>query len=244
MDAATGSVGGLLSRRRVARSFKLRGLTLQASALDALMNVLSRESNQEETLRALLDASQERLGRHQGSRIVSKELLSDIVVDMSRNSADILDEAVELMDAHETPRLHYNAMHKQFTLVRDEQRSFFGQASDKVNMFVQRYELVRQRILRQDLFRPKLVSADGRQASSDGRNVTHTITPIESLLGRTGVKFLLGLIVQVQCPSLDIDHFSPICQHSCLSVARLKKDVIIWKITRHRSLSICQRHRS
>ena len=61
-------------------------------------------------------------------------------------------------------------------------------------MFAQRFSLIQQRILRQDLFRPKLVSADGRQASSDDRNVTHTLTPIESLLGRTGVKFMLGMI--------------------------------------------------
>jgi len=63
-------------------------------------------------------------------------------------------------------------------------------------MFAQRFALVQQRILRQDLFRPKLVTADGR--SGDGRNVTHSITPVESLLGRAGVKFLLGMIVQVR----------------------------------------------
>lgn len=68
-------------------------------------------------------------------------------------------------------------------------------------MFSQRFALVQQRILRQDLFRPKLVTADGRSASGDGRNVTHTITPVESLLGRGGVKFLLGMIVQVRADS-------------------------------------------
>ena len=65
-------------------------------------------------------------------------------------------------------------------------------------MFAQRYALVQQRILKQDVFRPKLVSADGRQASSDGRHVTHNLTPIESLLGRAGVRFMLGMIVQVE----------------------------------------------
>lgn len=65
----------------------------------------------------------------------------------------------------------------------------------QADMFAQRFALVQQRILRQDLFRPKLVTADGR--SGDGRNVTHAITPVESLLGRAGVKFLLGMIVQV-----------------------------------------------
>jgi DNA polymerase epsilon subunit 2 len=65
-------------------------------------------------------------------------------------------------------------------------------------MYAQRFALVHQRILKQNVFRPKLVSADGRQASSDGRHVTHTLTPIESLLGRAGVRFLLGMIVQVE----------------------------------------------
>lgn len=65
-------------------------------------------------------------------------------------------------------------------------------------MFAQRFALIQQRILRQDLFRPKLVSANGRGASTDHRNVTHSITPIESMLGRHGVRFLLGMIVQVE----------------------------------------------
>lgn len=75
----------------------------------------------------------------------------------------------------------------------------------QVDMFAQRFALVQQRILRQDLFRPKLVTADGSSASGDGRNVTHTITPVESLLGRSGVKFLLGMIVQVLTDSLRFD---------------------------------------
>ena len=67
-------------------------------------------------------------------------------------------------------------------------------------MFAQRYALVQQRILKQDLFRPKLVSATsggagGKASSSDA---THSLTPVESLLGRTGVKFLLGMVVQVE----------------------------------------------
>jgi len=70
----------------------------------------------------------------------------------------------------------------------------------QVEMFAQRYALVQQRILKQDLFRPKLVSATsggagGKASSSDA---THSLTPVESLLGRTGVKFLLGMVVQVE----------------------------------------------
>lgn len=62
-------------------------------------------------------------------------------------------------------------------------------------MYAQRYGLIQQRILRQDLFRPKLVTADGRR--SDESSATHVLTPVESLLGRSGPKFLLGMVVQV-----------------------------------------------
>ena len=64
-------------------------------------------------------------------------------------------------------------------------------------MFAQRFALIQQRILRQDLFRPKLVSSNGHGTSTEERNVTHSLTPIESMLGRHGVRFLLGMIVQV-----------------------------------------------
>jgi len=59
-------------------------------------------------------------------------------------------------------------------------------------MFAQRYALIQQRILRQDIFQPKLV----RGMNSEGAN--HTLTPVESLLGRSGRRFLLGMIVQVR----------------------------------------------
>lgn len=61
-------------------------------------------------------------------------------------------------------------------------------------MFAQRYALIQQRILRQDIFQPKLVQG----MNSEGAH--HTLTPVESLLGRSGRRFLLGMIVQVRGP--------------------------------------------
>ena len=217
-----------LSRRKVIRAFKMRGLALQSSALDAMMNVLQRESSRsDDVLQALLDEIKERvLSAHSQQSIVTKTFLADVVADMSRDGRDVHEEALQLLNAYDTPRLEFDTMRKQFSLLTEdeESRSFFGEATDKVSqqvmctisrshpadcrvsssclsqadMFSQRFAIVQQRILRQDLFRPKLVTADGRSASGDGRNVTHTITPVESLLGRAGVKFLLGMIVQVR----------------------------------------------
>jgi hypothetical protein len=68
----------------------------------------------------------------------------------------------------------------------------------QVDMFCQRYALIQQRILRQDIFQPKLVVTTARSSSGGGTGATHTLTPVESLLGRGGVRYLLGMIVQVR----------------------------------------------
>eukprot|EP00562_Extubocellulus_spinifer_P002809 CAMPEP_0178486180 /NCGR_PEP_ID=MMETSP0696-20121128/8674_1 /TAXON_ID=265572 /ORGANISM="Extubocellulus spinifer, Strain CCMP396" /LENGTH=574 /DNA_ID=CAMNT_0020113835 /DNA_START=22 /DNA_END=1746 /DNA_ORIENTATION=+ len=212
------------SRRRVQRAFKMRGLAVQAPALDAMLNVLQLENAQssQDVLVAILDEIKERLmssdraggggGRGAGAGgggdrigggsqqlVVTKSLLADVVADLSRDGGDVTDEALQLLDAFRTPRLAYDSMRKQFTLMTDrmEKRSLYAEAIRKVEMFAQRYALVQQRILKQDLFRPKLVAA-GKSSSSKQGGGTHTLTPVESLLGRSGVKFLLGMVVQVE----------------------------------------------
>lgn len=181
------------------------------------MNVLRRESprDAEEVLHSILDEIKERMmasGEHRGAAalssssssrlVVTKKLLSDVVADLSRDEGDVTDEAMQLLDAFDMPRLKFDPMRKQFTLLsetmEEKGRSLHGEAVDKVEMFAQRYALIQQRILRQDLFRPKLVPAEGRHTAEDSGSGTLFITPVESLLGRSGVKFLLGMIVQVE----------------------------------------------
>ena len=142
------------SRRRVQRAFKMRGLAVQTGALDAMLNVLSRESSQssQEVLTAVLDEIKERLmqsdrggrgGRGGGGAggggggqqlVVTKSLLADVVADLSRDGGDVTEEALQLLDAFSTPRLSYDSMRKQFTLLTDrmEKRSLHGEAIHKV----------------------------------------------------------------------------------------------------------------
>lgn len=130
---------GFHSRRRVARAFKMRGLALQDSALNAMMNVLSRESKDrgDEVLQAIVDEIRDRMVSSSASRaqfIVTKNILADVVADMSRNSSDVAEEALQLLDAFDTPRLAFDSTRKQFSLVTDsmESRSLYGEATDKV----------------------------------------------------------------------------------------------------------------
>lgn len=174
------------TRKRTTRTFKSRGLTIQSSALDALLNVLSREDqvhNSDEALNAIIAEIKLR-----NAKVVSVSLLEEVVAELSRNGRDVTEEALQLLNAHQMPRLEYDSMRRTFSLINGK-KSLIGEASDKVDMFAQRYSLIHQRILRQDIFQPKLVGGGGG---------THVLTPVESLLGRSGRKFLLGMIVQVR----------------------------------------------
>jgi DNA polymerase epsilon subunit 2 len=172
-------------RKRTTRIFKSRGLTIQSSALDALLNVLSREANNnsDEALSAIISEIKLR-----NAKVVNLSLLEEVVAELSRNGRDVTEEALQLLNAYAMPRLEYDSMRRTFSLIQSK-KSLIGEASDKVDMFAQRYSLIHQRILRQDIFQPKLVGGGGG---------THVLTPVESLLGRSGRKFLLGMIVQVR----------------------------------------------
>jgi len=196
------------ARRKISRAFKMRGLSIQASALDAILNVLRRELPEsfDSMLHNILDNVKDRLStlnssHPQSQLIVTKTLLSDVVSEMSRDVRDVTEEALQLLDAMDTPRLHYNSLKKQFRLMskdmEKEGRSMLGGPSHKVDMMLQRYTLVQQRILRQGLFRQSNETTTSF-SSNDGKVSSHKITPVESLLGCNEKRMLLGMIVQVE----------------------------------------------
>ena len=163
-------------RKRIARIFKMRGLSIQSSALDALLNVLRREKTaaassssssssrrdaDNETLLAIIDEIKDRLvqqdGRGGAGNVVTTALLADVVAELSRDAKDVTDEAAQLLDAFRTPRLEFDAMRKQFRLVPfgAEKRSLYGEAVDKVR------GAARLRLLACRLFLAVAGTADG-----------------------------------------------------------------------------------
>jgi hypothetical protein len=124
----------VISRRNVIRAFKVRGLTLQAAALDGMMSVLAQEqTSAQHVLKAIVEELVDRTVAS-SQKVITKTLLATVVADMSRNAKDVNDEALQLLDAFETPRLQYDTTRKQFTLMTEgkEKRSLFGAPEDKV----------------------------------------------------------------------------------------------------------------
>ena len=143
-------------RKRIARIFKMRGLSIQSSALDALLNVLAREkqsgsggpssssssSSNNDTLFAIIDEIKDRINAQSSSsstatdNIVTTSLLEHVVAELSRDAKDVTDEAVQLLDAFSMPQLEFDTMRRQFSLTVDNgmgsKGGLYGEAVDKV----------------------------------------------------------------------------------------------------------------
>lgn len=184
-------------KRNVGRAFKMKGLSIQASALDFIVNAMSNEPKNmyDSTLNNILDEIKERMmkGATANTSTVTTKLVSAVLNDLRSDAGDTSNEILQVLDSTSTPRLTYNSLKKRFHLLKNENKSFLGQAHHKVDMLLQRYIMVEQRMLRQDHFRSRLVTADGHN-----RDETQKITPIEGLAGQSGTRVLLGIIVQVE----------------------------------------------
>lgn len=133
----------------------------------------------------------------------------------------------KVVQAFDHPRLWYNWAQKHFEVV-GKPSSFFPDPSYKTQMFRHRYNLVHQRLLRNESFQSSTISSlrNGRSNSGPSEMVAvqqaYKLTPIANLLGRSGSNHLLlglltispaGMLVIGDLSgsiALDIQHARPI----------------------------------
>ncbi|KAL4801400.1 DNA polymerase alpha/epsilon subunit B-domain-containing protein [Aspergillus unguis] len=105
---------------------------------------------------------------------------------------------IKVTEAFDIPRLTYNAEKKHFEVTKFKP-SLFPQPSHKTALFRDRYNIVHQRLLRNESFQVSLTSASAptlqRSSSSFAKTQCYRLTPIANLLGRSGTShLLLGLL--------------------------------------------------
>ncbi|OXV08408.1 hypothetical protein Egran_03828 [Elaphomyces granulatus] len=105
---------------------------------------------------------------------------------------------MKIIDAFDQPRLVYNAKQKHFEAPTSKS-SVFPHSSHKAAMFRDRYNLVYQRLLRNEAF--EVTTLEGslgtsfRSSSLMNAQKAYKLTPIANLLGRSGTShLLLGLL--------------------------------------------------
>ncbi|KAI9304710.1 DNA polymerase alpha/epsilon subunit B-domain-containing protein [Cunninghamella echinulata] len=101
-----------------------------------------------------------------------------------------LDQQIHVIDAFNMPRLHFDYHRKAF-VASTKPTLLFGTATDKAEMFLDRLNLVKQRLLRNERFSPTSMHID--------REAYIRITPIKALLGQDGDNFtLFGMLTQLE----------------------------------------------
>ncbi|CAG7947270.1 unnamed protein product [Penicillium olsonii] len=105
---------------------------------------------------------------------------------------------LRVVDAFDLPRLTYNVDKKYFEAIKSKP-SLFPSPAHKTALFRDRYNLVYQRLLRNEAFQSSLGSAGvpslQRSSSNLAQRQSYKLTPIANLLGRTGTShLLLGLL--------------------------------------------------
>jgi DNA polymerase epsilon subunit 2 len=119
---------------------------------------------------------------------------------------------LKVISAHSQPRLSYSVIKKSLETVTTP-ASLFPPVSHKTAMFRNRYNLVHQRLLRNELFQtPSFSTTTGRTGSAtlhrsasnvDTVQQAYKLTPIANLLGRSGSERLL-LAMLVSAPTGDL----------------------------------------
>ena len=125
--------------------------------------------------------------------------LSGLRVEEPAEEVDEQDDAIKdsrawlkVISAPEQPRFHYDMDKKHFVSVT-KPASPFPSPSHKTAIFKERYNILQQRILRNEAFQAPSFSRTGENATQNG---FYKLTPIANLLGRGGTShLLLGLLV-------------------------------------------------
>ncbi|XP_027924509.1 DNA polymerase epsilon subunit B [Vigna unguiculata] len=184
-------------RKKVQRKCKIIGYNLKVDALDEILSFASHfEGNEDEAIDVLLKELEKSLK----STIIDKETVHRVVSQLLEVEADVEDSsdpgtstssALRVVDAFDFPKYKYDTIRKQF-YEHTGTLSIHGEASAKAALYRDRFLLLSQRLSRDQHFsKPAFESEFSHFGSCE-------ISPIQSLVGQTGRKWVMGVISQLE----------------------------------------------
>ncbi|WVZ16043.1 hypothetical protein V8G54_013609 [Vigna mungo] len=184
-------------RKKVQRKCKIIGYNLKVDALDEILSFASRfEGDEDEAIDVLLKELEKSLK----STIIDKETVHRVVSQLLEVEADMEDgsdagtstsSAIRVVDAFLIPKYKYDTVRKQF-YEHTGTLSIHGEASAKAALYRDRFLLLSQRLSRDQHFsKPAFESEFSHFGSCE-------ISPIQSLVGQTGRKWVMGVISQLE----------------------------------------------
>ncbi|CAK9863769.1 unnamed protein product [Sphagnum jensenii] len=178
--------------RAVQHKFRMRGLTLNMEALKCVLaffdNSSSSSLNETEALELLLTEIDKQALK---SNVVGKEEIEAVLSLLTGLNESDHKQMLQVIDAFQVPRISYDSIRKVF-------HSFIGKlpihgnAPAKAYLYRDRLQLLQQRLLRDKHFAKP---AFGGQGSHSG---SCEMTPLQSLVGCTGRRWVMGVISQLE----------------------------------------------
>ncbi|CAH9061095.1 unnamed protein product [Cuscuta epithymum] len=190
--------GGAI-RNKVQRKFKMRGYTLKVDALSEVLSFLDRfpSDSHDEALDLLLDdlhhlsLKSAILDKEPVHKVVSLLLEAEASVEENPSSSCSPASALRVIDAFDAPKLRYDPVKKIF-YEHAGRLPIHGDASAKATLYKDRFLMSFQKLSRDPRFsKPAFGSTISEYGSCE-------ISPIQSLVGQIGRKWVMGVISQLE----------------------------------------------
>ncbi|XP_050234575.1 DNA polymerase epsilon subunit B [Mercurialis annua] len=192
-------------RKKIQKKFKIRGYTLKVDALDEILSFVNRFPDAEDdAVDVLLDRLQSE-SQNVGvkSSIIDKEPIQRVISKLVE-ALDTVEEstsgsvstataasAIRVVDVFLVPKFKFDPIKKQF-YQHTGGLSIHGDSFAKAALYKDRYLLLFQRICRDQHFsKPAFDSEISDYGSCE-------IAPIQSLVGQTGRRWVMGVISQLE----------------------------------------------
>lgn len=177
-----------ISAKQVGQLFRLHGLSLRPDALKAIVGTANQSIEPMELARLIVEQVR---AQPSADRIVDGRRIAS-ALDALRGQAEgkpYAGRVLEVIDAFDTPKLRYDDAQRAYS-AGPVSRSMHSGADAQRELYAGRYALVRQRLLRNALFkRPAL------EHLSKSANYLQ-LTDVEALQGTIGQQCVLGLLCE------------------------------------------------
>ncbi|OQR90110.1 DNA polymerase epsilon subunit [Achlya hypogyna] len=179
----------MAAAKQVFRAFKLQGLTLHADALKRLLREMDEQPSV--LLEDVIYAIKNSIDRSKlTNSVVTQEALESALDTLLSVSTENDYQAIQVFSALEQPKLRYESLSKTYEVVADRGRRLHAAPEYRVNLFRERFAAVERRVRRHKTFSKPVMATTSLQREY------LELTRIESLLGVSGVKRVLGMLGQ------------------------------------------------
>eukprot|EP00249_Psilotum_nudum_P007247 c20426_g1_i1 orf=272-1837(+) len=174
--------------RKAQQRFRLRGLTLTLDALKGVVAFLDNAHGSEDEVLEQLISELDKVPL--SSNVLSKEVIGEVLAALTGNT-NYSQKALRVIDAFQVPKFCYDPIRRVFYACTGK-LPIHGDASSKAALYRDRLQLLQQRLVRDKHFAKPSFNIEGTRAGSC------EITPLQSLIGCAGRRWVMGVISQLE----------------------------------------------